>query len=820
LRVVERAAVNLDHEIAQLTRYAVMTVNQRDRLMAWLETQGIKVRGLQADKVDGLLDRPDLPPVVREVLELRRSGAQAASRKLTALLNGVSPDGRVRDAFRYHGAATGRWSGAQFQPQNLKHPEIEDLDAAIAVVRTGDYHAVRAQYPRPLSVVGDLSRSLIMAAPGHCLIGGDFSAIESIVTAWLSGESWKLAAYREFFATRDPTKEPYSVIAAKLLGLPAGSVTKKTEPAKRKVGKTADLAFGFGGGEGAWRRLDDSGNNLTEEEIKAKRQAWRMMHPHTQKFWKRIEAACRRAVQEPDQAVVCGRLTFCYVSNAKLLIMRLPSGRILGYPEPRLVDSPYKDAPQCVNSKKLHTKGGWTECRLWHGLLIENAVQATARDILAEAMLRLDANGMRIIAHVHDEAVIETKIDEIDLKKFEELMRTPTAWAPDIPLFVEAWVSERFDKRPPPNWTPEKIAEVPAAQADLGPTANENADDDDPIVQLVELKTRVSLIDIVGEQKVVCPFHDDHSPSCVIYADGFKCFACGAHGDHLDWLQQQAMVNGEQVEALTPSADALTWGEALSYLENWDRTTPPRGRVTNLNAETLRRAHQIWRQSGKLLDSPLALRYLTVERGLDVSKLLDSIHDVLRFHPACPWGTDEQHPAIVALFRDVITNEPIGIHRIAIPDGKKLERKMLGGGPRSRAVKLQPLNGSRILFVGEGIETVLAAMLHIPYRGRPVAPAWAMGSAGAIANLPVIDGVEQLVVLVDNDANGIGRKSAEVCAKTWQAAGRHVNFFSPKGLKDFNDVVLKLNSKLQALNSEQNTRAVLTEGGGDGRRQL
>jgi DNA polymerase len=820
LRVVERAAIALDFEIGQLTHHAVDTVNQRDRLIAWLETQGIKVKGLQADKVDGLLDRPDLPPVVREVLELRRSGAQAASRKLTALLNGVSPDGRVRDAFRYHGAAPGRWSGAQFQPQNLKHPEIEDLDAAIAVVRTGDYHAVKARYPRPLSVVGDLSRSLIMAEPGRYLVGGDFSAIESIVTAWLSGESWKLQAYRDYFDSKDPAKEPYSVIACKLLGLPPGSVTK-ADKAKRKIGKTADLAFGFGGGEGAWRRLDDS--NLTEEQIKNKRQSWRMLHPATQRFWKKIEASARAALQQPDKSISCGRLTFCYVSNANLLIMRLPSGRIIGYPDPRLVDSEFEGAPPCVNAKKLRPKGGWTECRLWHGLLIENAVQATARDILAEAMLHLDAAEFKIVSHVHDEVMVEVKADEVDVAKFEQLMRTPPAWAPDIPLFVEAWVSERFDKRLPPNWTPptRQVQKTLAAQAQTASPANwDDHDGDDLPAHLAELKTRVSLVDIVGEDKVTCPFHDDHNPSCQIYPDGFKCFSCGAHGDHFDWLQGQAMINGEEVETLVRSADAMRFGEAISYLENWERNTPPRGPVTNLNVERRRRADQIWRQSGRLLDSPLALRYLTVERGLDVSKLPESIHDVLRFHSACPWGPDAQHPAIVALFRDVITDEPIGIHRIAIPDGKKLERKMLGGGPRSRAVKLQALNSSTILFVGEGIETVLAAMLHIPYRGQPITPAWAMGSAGAIANLPVIDGVQQLVVLVDNDANGIGRKSAEVCAKIWWAAGRHVNFFSPKGLKDFNDVVLKLNSKLQAPNSEQNTRAALTEGGGDGRQQL
>ena len=165
---------------------------------------------------------------MRRVLELRLGGAQAAVKKIDALLARAGDDDRVRGAFRYHGASTGRWAGEGFQPQNLKRPAVEDLDAAIAAVGTGDYEHVRKLYPRPLSVVGDCSRSMIIAAPGHVLIGADFGSIESRVLAWVAGEEWKLDSYRRFDATRDPRDEPYCITACKIFRVPDWQLRQRT----------------------------------------------------------------------------------------------------------------------------------------------------------------------------------------------------------------------------------------------------------------------------------------------------------------------------------------------------------------------------------------------------------------------------------------------------------------------------------------------------------------------------------------------------------------------------------------------------------------
>jgi DNA polymerase len=193
----------------------------------------------------------------------------------------------VRGAFRYHGASTGRWAGEGFQPQNLKRPAVDDLAAAIDAVATGDYEHVRKLYPRPLSIIGDCSRSMIIAAPGHVLIGADFASIESRVLAWVAGEEWKLDSYRRFDATRDLRDEPYCATACRIFGVPAGSYTKDSP--ERNIGKTCDLAFGYAGGLGAWRKFQP--DQFSDQEVETFKNEWRAAHPAIKRFWHKIDRA-------------------------------------------------------------------------------------------------------------------------------------------------------------------------------------------------------------------------------------------------------------------------------------------------------------------------------------------------------------------------------------------------------------------------------------------------------------------------------------------------------------------------------------------------
>jgi hypothetical protein len=242
-KLAAAAAPEIDTELAEITGGAVTAVNQIARFKAWLQTHGCILDSLDKNSVAKLL-KNELPPHVQRALELRQDGGQAAVKKIVALLDRVGSGGRVRGSFIYHKASTGRWAGTGPQPQNLKRPEIEDVEAAITAVATGDYNHVRNLYPRRvLSLLGDLGRSLICAAPGYVLIGADFGAIESRALAWVAAEEWKLDAYRRYDATRDPRDEPYCVLAARMLHLPEGSVTPGTR--ERAFGKTGDLACGW-----------------------------------------------------------------------------------------------------------------------------------------------------------------------------------------------------------------------------------------------------------------------------------------------------------------------------------------------------------------------------------------------------------------------------------------------------------------------------------------------------------------------------------------------------------------------------------------------
>ena len=382
------AAPEIDAELAEVTGGAVTGVAQIARLRDWLQTQGCVAESLDKKAVATLL-KTELPPQVQRALELRQDGGQAAVKKVVALLDRVGGDGRVRGAFQYHKASTGRWAGVGAQPQNLKRPEIDDVDAAIAAVSTGDYEHVRSLYPRVLSLLGDLGRSLICAAPGHVLIGADLGAIESRVLAWVAGEDWKLESYCRFDATQDPRDEPYCATACKIFRVPPGSFTK--ESPERSVGKTCDLAFGYAGGLRAWRKFEPE--RFTDAEVEKFKTDWRAAHPAIVKFWSVVDHAAWTAVRQRGRVVSCGPVAFKCAGN--FLFLKLPSGRKLAYPFTRtkLLD-PRHGAVVFADS----SDGQFHDCRngdgAYGGLWTENIVSGIARDLLAEAMLQNRRRGL------------------------------------------------------------------------------------------------------------------------------------------------------------------------------------------------------------------------------------------------------------------------------------------------------------------------------------------------------------------------------------------------------------------------------------------
>jgi hypothetical protein len=314
-----------------------------------------------------------------------------------------------------------------------------DVDSAISAIKSGDIGRVEA-LGQPLSIAADVSRGLICARPGHVLIGADFSAIESRVLAWLAGEKWKIDAYRQFDESGDPALEPYCQIASKILG----RTVTPDDTEGRDLGKVADLAGGFGGSVGAWRKFAPK-DTRSDESIKADIGAFRRAHPQIVRFWSNLETALKRAIRRPGW-FICGRLSA--ERRDGTLWMTLPSGRAIAYPEARLVDGKFEDTTDIAF--RDNAKGQWREVVEWYGTFVENAVQATARDLLAAALVRLEAAGFPIVAHVHDEAIAEIPEGMDRQAEFLAIMTQAPPWADGLPIAGKAWCGKRFVKSAKP----------------------------------------------------------------------------------------------------------------------------------------------------------------------------------------------------------------------------------------------------------------------------------------------------------------------------------------------------------------------------------
>jgi DNA polymerase bacteriophage-type len=437
VKIAETARLEIDAELEEITGGAVTAVSQTARLTQWLGDNGCPVDDIRKGTLSHALRRKGLAPEIVRVLELRQAGAHAAAAKPTAFLDRCDDDGRVRGAFIYHGASTGRWSSLGVQVQNLKRA---GETGALEAVATGDIERVREVHPQPMAAIGSLTRALVWAQGRF--MAADFSGIESRITAWLAGETWKIEQWRKFDQTGDPNDEPY-LILGRMLGVP--------EDKARLIGKIADLAFGFMGGEGAWRaacKMYGIEDNRTEDGVRALQQAWRKAHPKVARFWALLDSAAIRATRTPGRVVEASKLV-SFRHEDGFLFMRLPSGRELAYPFARLMrDDRGNQAVTFMDLDKgrfIPYKNGRKGA--YGGVWIENAVQATARDIFAEAMPRLEAAGYPVVFHVHDEIVAEVPVDsEHNVEDFVRIITEAPAWADGLPVAAKGWSGPRFLK--------------------------------------------------------------------------------------------------------------------------------------------------------------------------------------------------------------------------------------------------------------------------------------------------------------------------------------------------------------------------------------
>lgn len=450
-KIVEKAAAWLDTEMHNITHGYVGACSNVNQIGEWLRQYGglPDTDSIAKGEIDDLLLRKDLSPACRRVLELRREAAKASVAKIDALLAGKNEDGRARGLLQFHAASTGRWAGRRFQPQNLPRGNIKDIDAAVAAVGTGDAEYVQLLYGEPLNIVSGSLRSLIRAAPGRRLLVADFSNIEGRLIAWYGEEDWKLDAFRAFDAKKGP--DIYNLTASEIIRITTGRIVSPydiTSEERQGQGKVPELALGFAGGVGAFQKMAAiyrvEYTDAQADEIKI---AWRRKHPGTTDYWRELEHAAIGAVRNPGKVVKARRIAFRMASS--FCFMRLPSGRVITYPYARVTD---KMAPWGEMKPTFTYKGVDAYTRKWcdqyahGGVLFNNVVQGTARDVEAEAMVRVEAAGYPNVLNVHDEVVAEPKIGAGSVEEFGRLMTELPAWAEGLPVAAAAWEGPRYKK--------------------------------------------------------------------------------------------------------------------------------------------------------------------------------------------------------------------------------------------------------------------------------------------------------------------------------------------------------------------------------------
>jgi DNA polymerase len=367
------------------------------------------------------------------MLKLRLLMAKTSVKKYQAIERSVCSDGRVHGLLQFYGAnRTGRWAGRLVQVQNLPQNHIPDLGLARDLIKKRRFEDIDLLYDSTPGVLSELIRTAFVPRPGCRFIVADFSAIEARVIAWLSGENWRL----DVFKTHGRI---YEASASAMFGVPIEQITKGS-PLRQK-GKIAELALGYGGSVGALTAMGALDMGLTEEELQPLVNQWRAANPHITKYWWDCDAAAFTAVQDKTEATV-GRVTFSWRSG--ILFITLPSGRKLSYIKPRLATNrfgrtglTYEGVGESKKRLRIETYGP---------KLVENIVQATARDLLAEGMLRLRNAGFDIVMHVHDEAVIEVPHGASSVEEVCRIMAEAPAWADGLPLRADGYECDFYKK--------------------------------------------------------------------------------------------------------------------------------------------------------------------------------------------------------------------------------------------------------------------------------------------------------------------------------------------------------------------------------------
>lgn len=457
--IVDQITAELEEKFGEITGGLRTTLTQK--VMAWAAEQGFPLKNLRAAYLEDLLEGDDLPRgPAREMIEIRTQLNKASTKKLDAMLRHRTADGRARWQSRYHGAATGRWTGAGFQPLNLVRSwEDADPETLVEQVKRGSASWLTMMYGDAMEAISKAGRHWITAAPGHRIMSADFVSIEAVILACLSGEAWKVEAFqrKEFI---------YGITGAFIHGLdPALAANKKKfkdeYPVAAKDGKTLELACGYQGALNAWLKFDSSGRYDDATVLKYIK-AWREKHPMTTALWQGLEDASLDAVSVKGKTTSYRDIGFEMVDE--WLTMILPDGKRLWYRDPEIRQSwPHWHKPseneackeqvcKCRKGPKLFYKAmktsQWATVSTYGGKLAENACQAVSRQYLIPSLVAVEKAGYPLIFSVYDELVVECPDGHGSLEEFLSLVRDAPGreWAKGWPIDVDGWSGQRYRK--------------------------------------------------------------------------------------------------------------------------------------------------------------------------------------------------------------------------------------------------------------------------------------------------------------------------------------------------------------------------------------
>lgn len=443
LRLLHRESVLLNQELTLLTGRKIRKATQRTKMLEWFQqVEGIDIPDTRKETLDDTLKHhTHLSPDGRRALEIVRALGRSSTAKYEAMRNWMGRDGRIRGGLLYHGATTGRWTGKGVQPHNFPKGDIKSVEAmeeAWRILKQAQRDVIAQKYGGVTEALSNALRGTLIAAKGRELHVSDYATIEPKVLFWVAGDEDALDCFRQ-------GRDIYCEMASEIYNRP---INKGNDPQERQLGKALILGCGYQLGGPKFVSTAEMYRVTIDEDFAQKAvDAYRTKYPLVKQLWWDQEAAAIEAVQD-KRLVQCGRVT--WFKRGHFLYCKLPSGRLLAYPYPEIHQkmTPWGEPRPSLTFMGVDSYSKkWKRQTTYGGSIVENIVQAISRDIMAEAMLRVDqSDTYLIVLSVHDEIVSEAEIGQGSVAEYEQMMVQCPKWAEGCPIGADGWVGLRYKK--------------------------------------------------------------------------------------------------------------------------------------------------------------------------------------------------------------------------------------------------------------------------------------------------------------------------------------------------------------------------------------